>query len=465
MNLIKFIMLFYLSAMFLFGVFYSKKIKTLSDFLLAGRSLGFILCTSTLAATHLGGGFILGSGEQGYLTGLAGIWYGLSTGIGLILLGLFFASKLRALSLTTISDYLEKRYNSSSIKYITAILSLTAIIGILAAQVKAAEGIMVILGFNPLTGAIFATLIFIIYTAISGMWGVTITDFVQIIIAGGGIILGAILALIKIDGFSSLVQHFQDNSYLDITSIGISSITWILLPTVMYTLIGQDFIQRLFSANNKETAQSSSIAAGILLIIVSFFPVLAGMVSQILFPNLENPRAAIPLLVIEVFPPILGGIVLASIMAAVMSTADSLLCAGTSHLINDLFLKFNKGDLNDKKLVRYSSFSTLAIGLISLLIALLLPSIISALIYAYTMYTAGVFIPVIGGLIWKNGNKYGALGGMLIGATTALLGLTEIIRFKDIPVVIYSSLISLTVYIIISILPISSPTSRNNFSG
>ncbi|SHJ64050.1 solute:Na+ symporter, SSS family [Anaerobranca californiensis DSM 14826] len=463
MNLIKFIMLFYLTGMFLLGLYFSKRIKTLSDFLLAGRSLGFILCTSTLAATHLGGGFILGSGEQGYLTGLSGIWYGLSTGIGLIVLGSVFASKLRSLSLTTISDYLETRYNSNTIKYLASILSLTAIIGILAAQVKAAEGIMVLLGFNPLSGAIFVTLIFILYTAIAGMWGVTITDFIQIIIAGGGIILAAILAFFKIDGFSGLVQNLEKESF-NITSIGFSSITWILLPTVMYTLIGQDFIQRLFSAKNEETAKKSSIAAGILLILVAFFPVLAGMVSQILFPNLENPRSAIPLLVIEIFPPILGGIILSAIMAAVMSTADSLLCAGTSHLINDLYLKFNEINLDDKKLVKYSSFSTIGLGLISLLIALLLPNIISPLIYAYTMYTAGVFVPVVGGLIWKNGNKYGALSAMIIGSVITLLGLTNVITFKDMPVVIYSSLISLTVYIIVSKIFIID-TPNNNFSG
>lgn len=451
MNTLQVIMVIYLGLMLLVGVFLSKKINNITDFLLAGRSLGFILCTATLAATHLGGGFILGSGEAGYLTGVSGIWYGASTGLGLLLLGFLFASKLRSLSLTTVADYLEERYGGKSVRTIAAILSLIAIVGILAAQVKAAEGIMIMLGFNATFGAVVATVIFIGYTALSGMWGVTVTDFVQVIIAGGGIVVASVLAFFKVGGFQGISSQVSISGFFSFTSIGLDSIAWILLPTVMYTLIGQDFLQRLFSAKDQSTARKSGIASGVLLIAISFFPVLAGMVAQVLYPNLDNARSAIPILVTEIFPEALGGIVLAAIMAAVMSTADSLLCAGASHVTNDLYLKtFKDSKLDEKQLLRLTIFSTLAIGSISLFVALVLPSIISALIYAYTMFTAGVFIPVVGGLVWANGTKLGALSSMILGSVVALLGLTNVVSFGTYPVVIVSTVFSLVVYIVVS---------------
>lgn len=445
------IMVVYLGLMLIIGIFLSRRIKNVTDFFLAGRSLGVVLCTATLAATHLGGGFILGSGEAGYLTGISGVWYGVSTGLGLLLLGLLFASKFRALSLTTVSDYLEERYGGKTIRILTALLSLVAIVGILAAQVKAAEGIMVMLGFNPRISSIVVTCIFIVYTAISGMWGVTVTDFIQVIIAGGGIVIASILSLVKLGGFSAIRSSVEIPGYFSVSSIGYSSIIWILLPTVMYTLIGQDFLQRLFSSKNEKTARTSGILSGTLLVVIALAPVIAGMAAQVKFPYLDNPRAAIPTLVTEIFPPMVGGIVLAAIMAAVMSTADSLLCAGSSHLINDLYLKTGqKVKYEGKKLLALTVFSTVVLGFLSLMVAMSLPSIITALIYAYTMFTAGVFVPVVMGLLWSKGTKFAALSSMIVGSSMALFGVTNVLSFGFVPVEIGASLVSLIIYVLIT---------------
>lgn len=447
MTTVQIIIVIYMLGLLGLGLYLTRYIKTVEDFLLAGRRLGPWLCAATLAATHLGGGFILGSGEAGYTGGIGGIWYGMATGIGLLVLGLVAAKPLRQLALYTTGDYLAKRYNSKLLQVLAALLSMLAMTGILAAQVKAAEGIMAMLGFAPLAGAIAATAIFIVYTAASGMWGVVVTDFLQVSIALGGIIAAALLGLSRAGGFEA-IKTATGPEFFQPLAPGGGTIMWIVLPTVLYTLVGQDLLQRLFSARTPKIAKISALAAGILLIVVALFPVVAGMAASVLLPGLENPRAAIPTLITELFPPVMAGIVLAAIMAAIMSTADSLLCAGVANLVNDLWRKgLGKPDSNLRLL---STIATLGMGAAALAVAIAAPSIIDALIYAYLMYTAGVFIPVMAGLFWARATTLGAITAMISGSAITLAGAVNLINIP-LPLEVAGMLVSLIALVSVSL--------------
>jgi len=145
-------------------------------------------------------------------------------------------------------------------------------------------------------------------------------------------------------------------------------------------------------------------------------------------------------------------------LAAIMSTADSLLTAGTSHFIKDFWLEIihpNK-KFDEKQMLRLSRISTVTIGMVALIIALSIPIIINALIYSYTMYTAGVFVPVIGGVLWKRATKEGALSALIIGALVAIVGIITKLDIGGIPVEVYSALVSLILFITVSLLTTSS---------
>ena len=134
----------YLIAMLALGVWCSRtRIAGATDFLLAGRRLGVVMGAGALAATHFGGGAVLGGAEYAYTYGASGAWYGISTGVGLLVLGLFTASRFRALALFTVPDYLAGRYGGRVIRIIAALLALAALVGILAAQVNAALRLLV----------------------------------------------------------------------------------------------------------------------------------------------------------------------------------------------------------------------------------------------------------------------------------------------------------------------------------
>jgi SSS family solute:Na+ symporter len=196
------------------------------------------------------------------------------------------------------------------------------------------------------------------------------------------------------------------------------------------------------------------LIGGIFLIIISFFPAIAGMGAKAYFPKLTDGSLAIPKIVGEVFPVGVGAIILAALLAAIMSTADSLLTAGTSHLIKDFWLEvlYPSKKYGEIEALKLSRIFTGLLGLVALIIAFSVPTIIDVLIYSYTMYTAGVFIPLIGGVLWKEATREGALSSLIIGALVAIIGILTGLDIAGIPVEVYSAVVSLVVFVVVSML-------------
>lgn len=447
----------YLAGLLLVGWWcHRTRIGGMTDFLLAGRNLGIVLCASAMAATHFGGGALMGGAAHGYEHGLSGAWYGISTGLGLLLLALFTASRFRGLALYTIPDYLAKRYGGSATRILGAVLSLVALVGILAAQVNAAKGAFSITGLDPTVAAILATVVFVTYTAIGGLWAAAISDVIQIAIAAIGVIIATALVWSRtaaLGGFGALLaEKGVSETYFRIDGSGPSFILWLLLPTVMYTLIGQDFYQRLFAARTARVARISALAGGVFLVALSFFPVVIGMGARAL-TDLDNPAHAVPWVLENLMPPILGGIILAAILAAIMSSADSLLTSATSHVVKDLWIETaHAAEADDeRRMLALSRTVTVCVGLAALIIGLTTPGIVTILIYSYTMYTGGIFVPVLGGVLWKRATRAGALAAIAVGSTLALVGTASKLNFWGAPAEIYSAAAALVVFIVVSL--------------
>jgi len=421
--------------MIVIGLIANRLIKDETDFLLAGRKIGLFFLIFTLAATHFGGGFVTGGIEYGLLHGFSGgLWYGLGCGIGLILLS-FFAPYLRELSLFTAPEYLGKRYNSRFVRLYATLTSLIAIIGILSAQIIATRSLLSLFGVAPVTASIIAAIVFITYTCLGGMWAVTLTDFIQLSIS---IICVIILAIYSYDGISSIDIKIDNVEYLSPLAI-----VGIILPTIMYTLIGQDFYQRLFSAKNKDVAKKSAMFAGLLLCVLSIFPAMIGVA---MFGHGTGLSEALNSF-ITLIPSALGVIFILTLLGAIMSTADSLLSAASSHIIKDI-LECMFGI--KKRGLLLARLSVIAIGFFALLLSFMLPTIIDALVFSYTIYTAAIFFPLILGILWKGGKKEGAVFSMLISTTIVIFG--YFFDFYNIPLEIFGSLVSILSYTVVSIL-------------
>ncbi|MED1949630.1 sodium:solute symporter family protein [Brevibacillus centrosporus] len=453
------ILVIYLVGILLVGIWANKFNNNMADFLLAGRRLGVGLGSFALAATYFGGGLVIGLSQFAYEKGAIAWWNGISSMLGLVLVG-FMAYKMRGFSLYTVPDFLMKRYGSNLIRLISSVLSLIALTGILAAQVTAASGILGMLGINSMTAAIIASLTFVVYTAIGGMWAATLTDFVQMIIVSVGIIMAGVLVWNQVGGWEGMatnITHVDPSAYFSLFGTGdLSFVVALTLPPILYSLIGQDLYQRLFATKSASAARNSAIIAGIILLVITIFPVIIGMGARVLYPNLENAATVLPTVMNEAMPEFVAGIVLAAIMAAIMSTANSLLTAGTSHIMNDLYIKTFKKESDvdgedSKKLVRLSRIWTLILGGVAIFIAAFAPDIITLTLMSYTLYTAGVFVPVVGGLLWKRATPAGAIASLFAGILIAVLGISGV-NLGGSSIDVLSSVFSLVVFVIVSLM-------------
>jgi SSS family solute:Na+ symporter len=385
------------------------------------------------------------------------VWYGVSTGIGLLALGFFTAGKFRRLGLFTVPDYLEERYGGKAVRLLGALLSLAALIGILAAQVNAAGRAFGILGITGTAAPVIAVAVFIAYTALGGLWAATISDVVQLAIGAVGVAIAAVVVAVRADaagGFEGLLAaKGVSATYFNPLGEGVSFVLWLLVPTVMYTLIGQDFYQRLFATKSASVARTAALVGGAFLVGISVLPVLAGMGARALSLDPMSAGDALPWVLRELMHPVVGGVILAAILAAIMSTADSLLTSATSHVVKDIWLEtFRAGEAADEKqLLTTSRVVTVVVGLAALLIGLSLPGIVRTLIYSYTMYTAGVLVPVLGGAVWKRATRWGALAAIVTGSVVAIVGLATGLEIGGVPTEIYAAVASAVSFVVVSL--------------
>ncbi len=455
------IMALYLIAIFGVGIYCNKYNNTIEDYLLAGRRLGVGLATGTLVATYFGGGYVIGVGGEAYGSGLSAYWSPVAGALGILAVCLIL-KKMEGMKVCTVTEIMENRYQSPMLRLLTTILSLLALLGILAGQVTSAGSVLASLGVGSTTTcAIIVAVFFIGFTTFGGLWAVTITDFIQIIVAALGLIATTIFVVVKSGGWDAIAAQIQttgvpENYFSLIKGTEPSYVLWLILPMFIYTLIGQDVYQRLFAAKDTKTAYKSAILSCIILMIICIFPVILGMAGRGLFPNLKVTSLVVPTIIRAMLPPVFAGIALAAIMAAVVSTADSILTAATSHVVNDFYVRYIlKEDAADeriqKKLLNISKIMTVLVGAISVVIALAIPSVLMVLNSSYTLFTAGVFSPVVAGLLWKKATKTGAFAGLISGLIFVALGWSGV-SFFGIPSDIASSLLSLIVLIAVSLI-------------
>jgi SSS family solute:Na+ symporter len=361
----------------------------------------------------------------GFKQGLTGVWWLLVGSIGLFILAIFFARKVRRFGLYTLPELVERQYNRQA-GSVAAILIVIAWIGVVAAQIVAAGKILsILLPYSlPVLMAISAS-VFIIYTALGGQYSIIRTDFIQFSILVVGILVSLGLVLARVGGLSGLADSLPSEYFSFPVS---SNFGWLDLVSFLFLVgstyvVGPDMYSRLFCAKSEKSAQSATFSAGLIMIPFAFFIVIIGMGARVLFPEipLTDAEQAFPMVIGEVLPIGVSGLVIAALLATVMSSADTCLLTTSTILTEDIVHRLSPG-LSEKKMLGISRIGVVVIGILALILALRLGGVISSLLLAYTIFTSGVVIPVIAGFYRDKLkiNSVGALAAIIGGGGTAL---------------------------------------------
>jgi SSS family solute:Na+ symporter len=145
------------------------------------------------------------------------------------------------------------------------------------------------------------------------------------------------------------------------------------------------------------------------------------MIARMLVPDLADAELATPTVIMQLLPAGVAGIVIAAYIAAVMSSADSALIGPVAIFTNDIYRKQINPQASEAKLVRVARTATVALGVLAIGIAYLVPNVLDLILYAYTFGAAGIFFPMLGLLFWRGTTARGAFWSMILGGTSAVL--------------------------------------------
>jgi Na+/proline symporter len=362
--------------------------------------------------------------------GIPGIWYAWSFALGGAgALGAFiFAPLLRRSKIITTAELIELRYDGRPAAFLRGfkgiyfgIFANAITLGWVIKAVWTVAGI-VVPEFNP-NLLLFAILLFtLIYTTLSGLWGIAATDFLQFIIGSIGSFTLAFFAWNQIGGIGNLVSEVI-NRYGAVgaaerlsffPSVGTPFfVTFIVFMTLKWWGNPPPAItQRIISAKDEKHASFATILFALIAFGFNYWPMIfVALVSLVLYPELSAPEAGYVMLIVELLPTGFLGLMLASLMAAFMSTVDTHINFGASYMVNDIYRRFIMKKASEKHYVRASQISTVLMLIFAVMIAYNLDSVSDAWYYM-SMLTAGYGIVIVIRWFWWRVNAWAEIAAL-----------------------------------------------------
>ncbi len=367
-----------------------------------------------------------------------GLWAGMYGIIGYAIASFanaWIAPKFRRMANNlTPPDYVESRYGASKfLRGYHGIVYIFGTIAIIAAQFNAFGGMAQAFGISRPVAIIIGAVVVIVYTGMSGMWGVAVTDVVQI---GICLVFLPIIAVLSMNVLNEKVGMTLGSMFSEpffATPSAAGTFLYSLIPTVIGSLFAYEYYLRFQSAKDERDARISSIIGGIFLLVLAIPVGLIGSVAHDIFPDIPSD-AVLSHVVNQTLPPWAAIIFLAAVLAAIMSTADSMMTSLAGMCSRDIYHKLFHPDEEYNNLphsMKIARWSSIIGAVLATIISLNFQSIMGLLFWTSPLQCGVMFAPIIVGLFWKGANKRGAYAAVICGAIIALIDMLGIYAWPE----------------------------------
>lgn len=430
----------YLVLMMSIGLYYSRRQKNLSSYILGDRQLGPWLTSMSAEASDMSGWMLMGLPGYAYLHGLSAFWTGIGLIIGTWANWLLVSQRLRnytevANNSLTIPDYLSNRFEDrkNGLRLICALfIILFFIIYTSSGFVAAGKLFNTIFGIPYLHALLLGAFVVVFYTFLGGFSAVALTDFIQGTMMFFTVIYVPVAAVIAMGGpmptLDILSKEGADFFSFFPDSTGMSALLVMIVSSLGWGLgyFGQPHILVKFMAigDPKELKKSTRIAMTWVLLSLTFAIAIGVVGKAYLSTPLENANAerVFILMAESLSAPFITGIIWSAILAAIMSTSSSQLLVTSSAVSRDLFQAFLKKDASEKTLIRVSRLSVLLVSAIAVYLGSDPNSYIFSIVsYAWAGFGACFGATVLLSLYWKRMTLKGAYAGVIVGGVTVLI--------------------------------------------
>lgn len=438
------------------GYWASLRVKTSGDFMLAGRSLPFLLSTSALFATWFGSETVFGASSQFLEGGLyAVIEDPFGAALCLLLFGLFFARKLYNMNLLTLGDFFEVRFGRR-VGFVASIFMAPPYVGYIAAQLVAMSIVInVITGLELWQGVVISSFVVTLYTFIGGMWAISITDFIQSIIIICGLLVLAFILSDKAGGVTAVLSEVPKENFKFLPKLeGKEFIAYIAAWSVLGlgSLPSQDVFQRTMSSGSANIAVRSCFAAALLYLTVAMLPLFISLCTKHLYGDQLGMGAqlALPSMVLMHTNLFVQIIFFGSLLSAIMSTTSSAMLAPASIMATNIVKPLLKKNLSDGQMLRITRWAVLLFSVVATIMAMFRTNIYHLVGESSILSLVTLFAPLTFGLYWRRTSRTGAILSMVLGLSSWFL--FNAIELDGIPSLIPATLISISALIVGSIL-------------
>jgi SSS family solute:Na+ symporter len=447
--------LVYLVILLSVGVYFANRIKNKDDFLVAGRKLTAPVLVGTLLATWIGSGDIFSVADLSYhhgyssLIGSAGGWLG-------IIVAYFIAGRVRRFGQFTVPDILEARYNQWA-RLLATITTVIAYITIVSYQFRGGGWVINIITGGKISvqvAMIIMAVFVILYTLTAGMLSVAYLDIVNGIIIIGGVFLAIPFLINGAGGISNITTNLPTRADPILGNMTLTTAMGYFIPTLLLALGNANMYQRFFSAKNEKEAKKSVIGWVIGVIILGIAIQSLAVIGSSMFKGLSTTESGKIILLVahKGVPLIIGCVLLAAIIAIVVSTANSFLLVPATNVMRDIVQRFIKPKISDKAMVLGTRVTLVILGILSYLLIGFFPRILQAAYAAYTIYGAGLTPAIMATFFWKRATV--KAGVISISAGMSVTIVWEIINKVSghLPLglpAVYPALISSVVFLIV----------------
>ena len=477
------IILIYLFTLIALGAYKAKKIKTQSDFAVAGRTLTPWILLGTMLATWLGTGSVLGNAGKAYQTGLASLILPLGGVLGVVVLTQI-AGKVRAYEKFTVPEILGDRFGPTA-RTLSVIALVIAYMVIVSYQYNAGGAVIhtvlkdVLLDSSgsPLisiqTGTIIAAIFIILYTMLAGLVSVAYTDVANGIIILISFVIAIPIFLVKAGGFEGMAISFAEmgkNDHMNFWGVysGMDIINF-CLPSFLLIMGDANMYQRFFASKDAKGAKSATKTLIVAVLIAELMIIVAAWIASSMIPDAEVGKYVLIYASHEFLPPFIGAIMMTTIVGIIISTADSYLLVPTTTLMRDIYLNYFNKNADQAKIVFLSRVLVIVLGIIAYAVSLGFAKsagFFERALYAYTIYGAAITPSLVAALFWKGATKEGAIASILVGTLTTLLWKESSFIMNIVPDDIYGNMdevLPAITFSVISLVIVSLLTQKKNF--
>jgi len=419
------VLVLYFCTLLAIAVHANRRQKTTEDYYVGGRGVGTLSLAALWMSSWVGGAAIMGTAEKSYQIGISSLWYPFSMFSGFILFALLFAGRIKELGdrhrHITYSDLIEHRYDAR-VRLVSTATTILAYIGYTASQLlSAAQIITSITGISLLYSFLVATSVTVAYTSIGGFFAVEKTDRFQTLLVIVGVSGVAVPLTWHSLGDVSRLATELPTGFFHFGAWGWGAILAMFISMVLTFFTSMDSYTRCYAARTARAARNGTLLAALIVLCISVSICFLGMSAKLIIPAGEDGTSTLIRLIIHIFPIGVKGLMLVAILSAIMSTADTCILCASANLTRDIYQRFINPEVGQAKIMRLSIASSILVGVVGALVGWYSKSIIDLLIMAFTINSAGLFLPTLGVFFWRRATPKATFWSITMSLATVLL--------------------------------------------